>query len=200
MVLFTLIFIVLAVLVNTGLIADLENSIYYAMIQYQSIPLTGAAKIVSWFFNPQILPIICLALFVFPHTRRTIAFPVSASAGVAAVLNVVLKRIFARERPDILRLVEETSFSFPSGHSMASAAVGAILFFLILLYIDKPIQKILLCLISILIPFLVGLSRIYLGVHYAGDVFGGWLMGATVGIAISILWERMNKGRLRQSS
>ena len=85
--------------------------------------------------------------------------------------------IIARPRPDILRLVYETGYSFPSGHAMVATG-----FYGFLIYIankkikNKALRRCITILLTLLI-FLIGISRIYLGVHYATDIIGAFIIG-----------------------
>lgn len=84
-----------------------------------------------------------------------------------------LRIFFERPRPDNLRIIEETGFSFPSGHSMASMAFYGYLIYLIFMNVkDRKLRNLLCAGLGILV-FLIGLSRIYLGVHYTSDVIAG---------------------------
>ena len=91
----------------------------------------------------------------------------------------VLKRIFERVRPDIFPVIAESGYSFPSGHAM-----GAICFYGILAYFaglglrSKPLRWGLMAAAGIYI-LLIGLSRVYLGVHYPTDILAGYAAGAT---------------------
>ena len=90
------------------------------------------------------------------------------------ILNLVAKNHFARVRPELwLSLVPETTFSFPSGHAMASVTLGVAL--TLLLWPTRWRWAVL----SVASAFvvLVGLSRIYLGVHYPSDILAGWMAG-----------------------
>ncbi|OHB56515.1 MAG: hypothetical protein A2Y07_09340 [Planctomycetes bacterium GWF2_50_10] len=101
------------------------------------------------------------------------------SSGGALALAVVLKSIFARPRPD---LVEHLSYvhssSFPSGHSMLSAAIYLTLAALLGRLVTQPRHKIYIMTVALFVTFAVGLSRIYMGVHYPSDVLAGWSAGA----------------------
>ena len=119
----------------------------------------------NWFC---VVPI-CLILLLLPKTRWSFGIPVASSVLVAQVFYNVLKRIFQRERPDwSLHLVKEHGFSFPSGHSITSFMLFAMLAVLILYY-----SAAWLCIFYIV---LMGFTRIYVGVHWPTDVIGSWCL------------------------
>lgn len=92
------------------------------------------------------------------------------------VINTILKFIFARPRPLDINLIEELGYSFPSAHAMISTAFyGFIIYLIWQMKIPKRRKWISTILLSILI-ILIGITRIYLGVHYASDVFAGMLI------------------------
>lgn len=96
--------------------------------------------------------------------------------GISTLLNQGLKYIVQRPRPTEFRIIDETGYSFPSGHSMASAAFYGFLIYLIYKNIkNKYIKWGLIFTLSVLI-ILIGMSRIYLGVHYTSDVIAGFLI------------------------
>lgn len=100
-------------------------------------------------------------------------------AGVGALVTVS-KPIVGRVRPPLAqRLVEETNQSFPSGHATASVAVLGVLVLILLPHLYRRWARLLVIVGAVLVVALIGLSRLYLGVHWATDVVGGWLTGAT---------------------
>lgn len=104
-------------------------------------------------------------------------FVIAASIG-GLVLNNVLKAFFGRERPDqTLHLVEIDSLSFPSGHAMLSATIYLTLAVLLTRLATRRREKTYLLGAALLLSFAVGLSRVYLGVHYPTDVIAGWAAG-----------------------
>ncbi|MGD6903427.1 phosphatase PAP2 family protein [Bacillus infantis] len=111
------------------------------------------------------------------YKKRALSVFLLAGSGGGALFNWLLKWIFKRERPDILPLLTESGFSFPSGHSMGSFIFyGASAYILVHLF-SKISLKVLAVLANVMIILLIGLSRIYLGVHYPSDVIGGFLAG-----------------------
>src|SRR5699024_2347709 len=95
------------------------------------------------------------------------------------LLNYVLKILFSRNRPADINLIVETGFSFPSGHAMMSLGIYGFLIYLLLLSDKNKISKIIGTCFLILLIFLIGISRIYLGVHYATDVIAGFIISAS---------------------
>jgi undecaprenyl-diphosphatase len=91
------------------------------------------------------------------------------------LLNLFLKMIFHRSRPILHRIIDANGFSFPSGHSMAAFAMYGILSFLLWRHIPSRLGRIILLIGSAFVIWMIGISRIYLGVHYPSDVLGGFL-------------------------
>ena len=91
-------------------------------------------------------------------------------------LNQLLKYIVQRPRPNEFRLINESGYSFPSGHSMASTAFYGFLIYLIYKKVKNKKLKIILITLLTLLIILIGISRIYLGVHYTTDVIAGFLV------------------------
>ena len=121
--------------------------------------------------------VVGLAAAALAARRRygaAVVFVATAMGGFG--LNEGLKQIYGRARPDPeFRWVEVDSLSFPSGHAMMSAIVYLTLVVFITREKRAPISKIPLMIAALLFCILIGLSRIYLGVHYPTDVLGGWL-------------------------
>lgn len=103
-------------------------------------------------------------------------------------LDVLLKGLFQRVRPDINRLVEVSGYSFPSGHAMVSIAFYGMLAYMFFLNSKTIFYKIVIPIILIFLILLIGVSRIYLGVHYPSDVIAGfaggglWLSGCILAL------------------
>lgn len=103
---------------------------------------------------------------------------VVAAVGGGTVLSVILKNLFSRERPNVVpHLAEVSSLSYPSGHSMLSSVVYLTLAVLLARALKRREVKIYMVSVALFLSLIIGLSRIYLGVHYPTDVLGGWAAG-----------------------
>ena len=127
-------------------------------------------------FGGAIFIILLTVILIAVIKNKKIGLSILTNLAIITILNQLLKRILQRPRPTEYRIIEETGYSFPSGHSMISMAFYGYLIYLIYKYVEnKNVKWILISLLSVLIC-LIGISRIYLGVHYASDVLGGFLI------------------------
>ncbi len=139
---------------------------------------------------------ILLALLGLRHKYRDMILLGSGVAG-AALINVILKSIFERTRPDLWeQLINEASFSFPSGHAMASSAFA----FSVIAVFWYTRYRYLALVLGVLFMFVIGFSRLYLGVHYPTDILGGWLVSAVwVGCVVLIVRGIKSKKLLKNN-
>ena len=114
--------------------------------------------------------------FTNSNKKKKIGISIPLNLGLSALLNITLKQILQRPRPIEYRVIDESGYSLPSGHSMVSMAFYGYLIYFIYKHIEnKYIKWSLIILLSILI-ISIGISRIYLGVHYTSDVIAGFLI------------------------
>lgn len=124
-----------------------------------------------------LMTLLILGFLVMSGRWRIAVLVASATAGGQA-LNLWLKHTVARERPDVaLRLIEASSTSFPSGHAMASSIFYLTMGALLARMAQRRREKTYFLTAALLITFLIGFSRVYLGVHYPTDVLAGWSAG-----------------------
>jgi len=121
---------------------------------------------------------IIVVIFLLLKKYGSNAFLFTTIVGGSVLLDTILKNIFQRARPQYYPLVIEKDFSFPSGHAMNS-----LVFYLALSYLYFHISKnkkrsFLMVFSSLILVLLVGISRVYLGVHYPSDIIGGYFFGA----------------------
>jgi len=121
--------------------------------------------------------IVCVILYITRHRLLGMYLAITVALG-AGGFNHILKLMFKRARPDIQPIIAESGYSFPSGHSMGSMILYGSLAFVLFKAYNRMWAKILGVIIGIVLVLIIGISRIYLGVHYPSDVIGGYLAGA----------------------
>lgn len=157
--------------------------------------LTGFYKFITFFASEIMICLVSLAFFLFFKSKRygTLVF---LNAVNILILNVCLKLVFMRERPFDLMIITEKGYSFPSGHAMAALGFyGFILYLLWNMNLEKK-AKLIFSILLVLLIILIGVSRIYLGVHYASDVLAGYL----VSLAYLILYVRLSNKILKKGA
>lgn len=176
------IFIVLSGSISEDIIQFIDRSIGQPILSLRNPTLTP-----FFIFLTDLGGTIFLGLFVlltavlcaWRYKNRSAAlWLVVQSVLGAGLLNQLLKVIFQRARPVIEHLVEQGGLSFPSGHSMGSMICYGGILFLLTKIIRQEKLRIGLFIFAAVLILLIGISRIYLGVHFATDVIGGFSAGA----------------------
>ena len=118
-----------------------------------------------------------ITIYLIVKKRYNDLFLLVGGVGGVAIANAVLKLLFHRDRPSLWpHLVHETSFSFPSGHAMASASLATVI---VLLFWQTRYRWWVVAAAGIY-TIVIGFSRLYLGVHYPSDILAGW--------SVSVVW------------
>lgn len=150
--------------------------------------ITPIAKGITQFGGVIGLITIAIILSIAIKNKKT-SLLIWLNLGISALLNQILKYIIQRPRPSEFRIIDESGYSFPSGHSMVSAAFYGFLIYLIYKNIkNKYLKSGLIIALSVLI-ILIGTTRIYLGVHYTSDVLAGFL----ISISYLIIFTSLTK-------
>lgn len=152
-----------------------DTYLYYVIILFKNSNLTNFLKIITQFGDAIILITISLISLIILKNKK-VGIAISLNLISIAFLNQILKRIIQRPRPEGFRLIEEKGYSFPSGHSMVSMAFYGLIIYFIYKYVKNKKVKTTICAILSILIILIGISRIYLGVHYASDVIAGFLI------------------------
>jgi membrane-associated phospholipid phosphatase len=152
---------------------------------------------VSWpgYFLPSISVVALAVILLSMAGLRWEAVSVLFAALCAGALNSLVKIAIRRPRPsaDLVRVFQElNSYSFPSGHVMFYTAFFGFLLFLTFILLKKSTQRSLLLVFLTSLVLLVGVSRMYLGEHWASDVLGGYLLG-TLTLILAIQFYRQGK-------
>lgn len=184
-----LLFGVTAAFVLLGVTADIENAAGAAARALRNGVLTPVLTVITnigdWIF----ITAFCILLLIFPRTRMRLGVPLAFALVGSAAANQVIKRIAARPRPDVMyHMVEEDGFSFPSGHSMNNSVFYIILIIAVWLFLKRTNIKVLLTVLCSVMLGIIMFSRLYLGVHYLGDLLAGFLLGACIACAAYGIW------------
>jgi undecaprenyl-diphosphatase len=135
-----------------------------------------------------------VAGFLALHRNHRGALLVLVATGGSFALNSALTHFFERARPTVVpHLVEQASFSFPSGHSMVGAATYLTLGALLGGMLTRRREKVYVVACAILLSLLIGSSRVYLGVHYPTDVLAGWCAGTVWAVLCWFLAVRLHE-------
>jgi membrane-associated phospholipid phosphatase len=194
---FTVLFVALADEVREGETLTVDNAILLA-INSHAAPLWNRFFLSITHLGDFIGIItfgVILLMILYLRKRYGDMILLTAGVGGATIINVILKSIFERSRPDLWnQLINEASFSFPSGHAMASSAfalsVIAIFWYTRYRYVALAL--------GVSFTVCISFSRLYLGVHYPTDIVGGWIVSAVwVGIVVAVV--RGFKRPLRKS-
>ncbi|EKU92949.1 phosphatidylglycerophosphatase B [Alloiococcus otitis] len=185
-IIFAIPFIVLAFLLayNQPSLSQIDYNIGNYLHQFRSPDRTkviiGLTTIGDGWSQTVLTLVISLLLFALKEFKAGIWYLFTMLVG-AQLLNSYIKDLFARTRPDYINhLVFENSYAFPSGHAMGTMILFAGLAFLVyrLYRAHHPVFKGLVVVLCLSLTLSIGLSRIYLGVHYPSDVLAGWSLGA----------------------
>lgn len=181
----SLLFVILCILVKLDLLSNIDESVYKFITSNMNDTTTNIYKVITFFGSTIFMVGLCVLLLVlFIILRKNIyGYIISGTLIFSTIMNNVIKVIIRRERP-IYMIVKETTFSFPSGHTMASVSMYGILIYLINKSNMNKKLKIILSIILGMIPLMVATSRIYLGAHYFSDILGA-IMLATIVLLIS---------------
>ena len=215
-VLYTL-FAGLTLFVAGGATGEADFAIEQTVYGWRSPGLNTLIETITYCGNTASIITLILLLLALPKTRVPYGLPVFAAGVLTTVIKVIVKTAVARPRPDaVYFLVQETGYSYPSGHSITSVAVYGILAWLLWYYHKPAVQAALhlpgaaanaggaagmsgrdraLMILCAFLAFAIGLSRIYVGVHHPTDVLGGWFAGiATALLILAAVVHMVNTG------
>ena len=154
----------------------LDTSVYTIVVEKMRNPiLTDILKIITNLGSAFVLITITILSLIILKNKK-IGLCITINLALSTILNLLLKNIIQRPRPEGYRLIEETGFSFPSGHSMVNTAFYGLLIYLIIKNVKNQKLKYSLSLLISILILSIGFSRIYLGVHYTSDVLAGFLI------------------------
>ncbi len=170
----TLIILIITLRVITTEELIIDTMAYNLFVEKLRSPnLNKVMLLVATLSNTPVTVIYIIILLILIKDKK-IALTIPANLLLITIINQILKLIIQRPRPIGYRLIEIGEYSFPSGHAMTSMALYGFLIYLSYKLIKNKNLKIFFITACILIIIIIGISRIYLGVHYCSDVLAGW--------------------------
>lgn len=189
----TLVFIGVAVGVQTGYLDGFDDAVRYRVYSMRSDKLTVFWRFITHSGDRYVVIILGIILLLIKSLREKYGVKFAIAALSSTALYQIMKYIFQRPRPDLaLRLIEQGGYSFPSGHSMNCLVSYGILIYLLLRYCENRRLAKLLSFGLGLLTILIGFSRVYVGVHYPTDIIGGWSLGIAVLVAMIYAFEKFD--------
>ena len=165
---------------------NFDSSVYSIVSKYKCDTLTSIFKFISHLCGPITIIVALFLIILFGKHKSYDRYLVLITSG-AFILNYIIKFICKRPRPEDINIIIESGYSFPSSHAMVSVAFyGFIAYFIYKSNMSRN-KKIILITALLLLAFLIGISRIYLGVHFASDVCAGF----AISLAYTILFIRI---------
>ncbi len=191
-----LVFVLLSVSVIFNNIEGFDTSVYSFVSKMISGKMTSFMRAVTFFASGLFLSSVSIlfipGIFIKGRKYSFYSAIIILNVALSSIVNVGLKWLINRARPDILHLTEVSGLSYPSGHSMAATCFYGFLIYLCFRYLRSGYKMIFAAALSGLI-LLIGLSRIYLGVHYASDVLGGLSFGLFWLGAVTLIIEKLQE-------
>jgi len=170
---FILIFFIFLGLYLFDSIKGIDDIMYNFISVIKSDYMTKIMKFITFFGSTKFILFLMILFLIFSFRNKKIFNIINIIIIGDVLLNNLIKILVRRDRPILINLVHETSFSFPSGHTMVSITLyGFIIYLISKSNITKIMKVILIVLLSLLILFIV-VSRIYLGAHYFSDCMAG---------------------------
>lgn len=170
-------FVILTFAVINNKTEGIDNAVYNLLTIFKNDTITSIYKFITFFGSTKFIVLLCLIfLVIFWRTKKGVI--ITGCLIVSTIINNVIKLLIKRERPIDLMLVKESTYSFPSGHTMASVSMYGFLIYLVWKSNFNKSLKILLTIFLSLVTLSIAASRIYLGAHFATDIIGAILVSS----------------------
>ncbi|MGI8766159.1 MAG: phosphatase PAP2 family protein [Gemmatimonadaceae bacterium] len=172
-----------------------DNAVHMWIVAHQNPILFDIFLFITWIGSsvPVIVGTLALAVWLWRRRVRYVAAVVMTAAVGATGIFLVIKQFFHRIRPPGAIRLHVLTYAFPSGHATTSAAV-----FVTVAYVlarERILSRRNAVVLGVTGPLLIGASRIYLDVHWATDVLGGWAAGLLIAALSAALYERLRVSR-----
>ena len=172
---FGILFFLVMLLVILGKTSNFDHLVYNTVISFRNSVLDCYFITITKLANT--LTIIFVVIFFALIFRNRHSLFLIVSSIDCLLLTTIFKYLIGRNRPNVLKLIEQGGYSFPSGHTMFSVCIYGYLFYLAITKIKNKILRYSVSSLLLLVILSIGVSRIYVGVHFASDVLAGYLLG-----------------------
>lgn len=181
----------LYVAINDGIVYPFEKALFDALrvlAPYADIPMRAITELGS------AVGVICVTVLIVVISAikkhfTDFGLPVALTVIISRIINITLKNVLDRPRPEF-KVLEASESSFPSGHSQNNMALYIAILLVALLISKAPKGRLALKISCIVLPVIIGITRVYFGVHYISDVIAGWSIGVIVAYNIHYFYFR----------
>lgn len=182
----------LVIALNDGVIYNVEKAVFEALRHLApaaDIPMTVLTELGS---AVGVISITVIIVIVSLFCKRffEVGLPVALVSIFSRLVNITIKNLLDRPRPDF-KVLEASESSFPSGHSQNNMALYIAILIVLLLLVKSPKLRLFIKIGCISLPVIIGITRLYFGVHYLTDVIAGWSMGVIVSYNILYLYFKI---------
>lgn len=170
-----------------------DNAVRGWFIAHRTPLLYKVAWVLTWLGSPVVMVLIAVVagLWFYRRHGRSKAGVVVAAPAIGGLISGLVKLVYGRARPTGAALLNMRTYSFPSGHAATSAAVMVTLCYV--LAREKIISWPAAVFVGGSVPLVIGLTRLYLDVHWTTDVIGGWTVGLFVASLSAALYEHLRR-------
>lgn len=186
----SIMFLLLLFLYLLNRLEFIDSFVYELIIGIKSDVTTKFMKFITFFASTKFIVGVVIFLFILSIFKGSFPLIFNFVIILESVINSIVKLLVKRARPSLINLVIETTYSFPSGHTMAAVVLyGLIIYLINKTKINKNL-KIAINILLITLIILIMVSRIYLGVHFFSDVFAGLFLGLSYLLIMIDILER----------
>lgn len=190
--LLAIIFIGITILIETNNIVEFDNAIYNFIYSFRNDGFDFFFKTITKLGNTMI--VLCELCILMLSLKEEDCYKLGIGTITTVLTNQVLKFIIRRPRPNHLRLIKQGGYSFPSGHAMIAISLYGFLLYVVHKRVKNKWKRITLEILLIFIIIGIGLSRIYVGVHYPSDIMGGYILAIMIQLATITIYNNRFRG------
>lgn len=189
-------FVTITILVLTSNVSGFDETIYNIVQSIRCPFLDTFMKTITFIGNT--MPVIIILLILMMYLNNKNRFLLGTSMIMTLIINQTIKYTIKRPRPPVTeRLISQGGYSYPSGHSMMALCLYGVLIYIVYKEVkNKKIKCLLISLLSLMI-LLIGISRIYVRVHYPSDVLGGFLLTISILVINITLINNIFRGKIK---